>query len=95
MQHCLPDCNLLPRQRELERYAEVVGRGGVRRGGHYGDVGLMVEVGVQGEHAREGIVGRDVEHLQLAQSAVGEAPFGEHRQHRGEEVGKTLYTSVC
>ena len=54
---------ILPRQRELERYAEVVGRGGVRRGGHDGDVGLMVEVGVQGEHAREGIVGRE-RHLQ-------------------------------
>ena len=50
---------LLPRQRELERYAEVVGGGGVRRGRHYGDVGLMIEVGVQGEHAREGIVGRE------------------------------------
>lgn len=48
----------LSRQRELERHAEVVGRGGVRRGGHHGDVGLMVKVGVQGEHTREGVVGR-------------------------------------
>lgn len=49
---------LLPRQRELQRHAEVMGGSGVRRGGHYGDVGLVVVVGVEGEHAREGIVGR-------------------------------------
>ena len=55
----------LPRQRELERHAEVVGRGGVRRGGHHGDVGLMVEVGVQREHAREGVVGREREFQSL------------------------------
>ena len=48
-----------PRERELERHAEVVGRGGVRRGRHDGDVGLMVKVGVQGEHTREGVVGRE------------------------------------
>ena len=27
-----------------------------------------------------------LEHLQLAQSAVGEAPVGQHREHRGEEA---------
>ena len=27
-----------------------------------------------------------LEHLQLAQSAVGEAPVGQHRQHGGKKV---------
>ncbi len=53
------DKNSLPRQRELQRYAEVVGGGGVRRGGYYGNVGLVVVVGVEGKHAREGVVGRE------------------------------------
>ena len=46
-------------QRELQRHAEVVGGCGVRRCRHHGDVGLMVEIGVQGEHAREGVVSRE------------------------------------
>ena len=36
-----------------------------------------------------------LEHLQLAQAAVADAPVGQHRQHGGEEIGKTLYMSVC
>ena len=36
-----------------------MGGGGVRRGGYYGNVGLVVVVGVEGEHAREGVVGRE------------------------------------
>ena len=50
---------LLPRQRELERHAEVVGGGGVRRGRHYRDVRLVVVIGVEGEHTRESVVGRE------------------------------------
>ena len=51
-------------------------------------------VGVERAHGIDALVGVvDVdalevllEHLQLAQSAVGEAPVGQHRQHGGEEA---------
>ena len=61
---------LLPRQRELERHSEVIGRSGVRACRYHGDVGLMVKVGVQREHTREGIVGRE-RHLDGLVSAGG------------------------
>jgi len=82
-----------------------VGGGGVRRGGHDGNVGLVVVVGVEGEHAREGVVGRegDLQGLVAAGGLGGDVLdvaaqgtlVARHRQHEGEEVGKTLYTSVC
>ena len=44
-------------QRELQRYTEIIRRGGVRRGRYHGDIRLVVEVGIEREHAREGVVG--------------------------------------
>ena len=52
-----------------------MGGGGVRRGGHDGNVGLVVVVGVQREHAREGVVGRegDLQGLVAAGSLGGDS----------------------
>lgn len=75
-------------------------RGHGAAGGDIGDEAEAIHilhigaVGVERAHGIDALVGVvDVdalevllEHLQLAQAAVGEAPVGQHREHRGEEI---------